>query len=128
MLFIAVRKPSSTVLPQANAHSLHDECTYVDAFFSAHPLSSAAISLTVFCSHRHRLFVFVFFYCLIEQDANDFAVSRRWDEDVVFKNCAKKDEADGGFVNDTLRSAFHRRFMDKYVIHEPAYLYIPMWL
>jgi protein CWC15 len=43
-------------------------------------------------------------------------VSRRWDDDVVFKNCAKKDEdTSGGFVNDTLRSEFHRRFMSKYV-------------
>eukprot|EP00037_Helgoeca_nana_P001038 m.24942 g.24942 ORF g.24942 m.24942 type:complete len:222 (-) comp11370_c0_seq1:355-1020(-) len=53
---------------------------------------------------------------LLNQNSTDFAVSRRWDDDVVFKNCAKKDEdTSGGFVNDTLRSEFHRRFMSKYV-------------
>ncbi|KAK1773238.1 Pre-mRNA-splicing factor Cwf15/Cwc15 [Copromyces sp. CBS 386.78] len=48
----------------------------------------------------------------------DFTVKRRWDDDVVFKNQArgvddrnKKKE----FVNDLLRSDFHRRFMSKYV-------------
>jgi len=51
---------------------------------------------------------------LLNQNATDFAVTRRWDDDVVFKNCAKKEEDRGGeFV--TLRSVFHRRFMDKYV-------------
>lgn len=43
-------------------------------------------------------------------------MSRRWDDDVVFKNCAKKEDPSANeFVNDTLRSAFHRRFMDKYL-------------
>lgn len=46
-----------------------------------------------------------------------FFVSR-WDDDVVFKNCAKGvDEArkEKRFVNDTLRSEFHKKFMEKYV-------------
>jgi protein CWC15 len=48
--------------------------------------------------------------------SGDFSVTRRWDDDVVFKNCAKlEDKEDAGFVNDTLRSEFHRRFMTKYV-------------
>ena len=42
----------------------------------------------------------------------------RWDDDVVFKNCAK-DEAERlkakGYINDTLRSEFHKKFMDKYI-------------
>lgn len=51
---------------------------------------------------------------------NDFRVKRRWDDDVVFKNCAKGDGSSSGkrgpqFVNDSLRSEFHRRFMDKYI-------------
>ena len=51
---------------------------------------------------------------------NDFRVKRRWDDDVVFKNCAKADGSSGEkrvaqFVNDSLRSEFHRRFMDKYI-------------
>lgn len=47
----------------------------------------------------------------------DLKVKRRWDDDVVFKNCArsepekKKDQ----FINDSLRSEFHRKFMEKYV-------------
>jgi len=47
----------------------------------------------------------------------DMTVKRRWDEDVVFKNCARAD--DGGknktFINDCLRSDFHRKFMEKYI-------------
>lgn len=42
----------------------------------------------------------------------------RWDDDVVFKNCAKGiDEAkrEKRFVNDTLRSEFHKKFMEKYI-------------
>ncbi|XP_013883427.1 protein CWC15 homolog [Austrofundulus limnaeus] len=49
---------------------------------------------------------------------NTFRVKRRWDDDVVFKNCAKGvDEArkEKRFVNDTLRSEFHKKFMEKYV-------------
>ena len=52
--------------------------------------------------------------------ATEFRVKRRWDDDVVFKNCAKGDGSGGEkrlaqFVNDSLRSEFHRRFMDKYI-------------
>jgi len=46
----------------------------------------------------------------------DFKVKRRWDDDVVFKNCARGDDGKGkGFINDTLRSEFHKKFMEKYV-------------
>lgn len=48
----------------------------------------------------------------------DYGVKRRWDDDVVFKNQARGTEDRGKekrFVNDLLRSDFHRRFMDKYV-------------
>ncbi|KAJ3193289.1 hypothetical protein HK101_005085 [Irineochytrium annulatum] len=47
----------------------------------------------------------------------DFSVKRRWDDDVVFKNQAKgQDEAPKKrFINDLLRSDFHRKFMSKYV-------------
>lgn len=49
--------------------------------------------------------------------SSDFAVKRRWDDDVVFKNQARGTEEKKGkeFVNDLLRSDFHRRFMSKYV-------------
>ncbi|PSS12687.1 hypothetical protein M430DRAFT_126445 [Amorphotheca resinae ATCC 22711] len=47
----------------------------------------------------------------------DFNVKRRWDDDVVFKNQARgtEDKRKKEFVNDLLRSDFHKRFMSKYV-------------
>ncbi|PVV03003.1 hypothetical protein BB560_002528 [Smittium megazygosporum] len=50
-------------------------------------------------------------------DANaDFSVKRRWDEDVVFKNQARDmlDRPQKRFVNDMLRSDFHKKFMKRY--------------
>lgn len=53
---------------------------------------------------------------LINQEkAAEFKVKRRWDDDVVFKNCAKGDDRKPLFINDTLRSEFHKKFMEKYV-------------
>lgn len=54
---------------------------------------------------------------LASSKSNDFKVKRRWDDDVVFKNCAKDDlkEKDKSFINDTLRSDFHKKFMEKYI-------------
>uniref|UniRef100_A0A8R1HGP0 Protein CWC15 homolog n=1 Tax=Caenorhabditis japonica TaxID=281687 RepID=A0A8R1HGP0_CAEJA len=48
----------------------------------------------------------------------DFTVKRRWDDDVVFKNCAKGIEErkkEVTFINDAIRSEFHKKFMDKYI-------------
>ncbi|KAI0542329.1 Pre-mRNA-splicing factor Cwf15/Cwc15 [Xylaria digitata] len=48
----------------------------------------------------------------------DFNIKRRWDDDVVFKNQARGTEDKGKskeFINDLLRSDFHKRFMSKYV-------------
>lgn len=47
----------------------------------------------------------------------DMKVKRRWDDDVVFKNCAasEPDKLEKPFINDSLRSEFHKRFMEKYV-------------
>ena len=52
--------------------------------------------------------------------SRDYGVRRRWDDDVVFKNQARGTEErekrrGKDFVNDLLRSDFHRRFMGKYV-------------
>ncbi|KAF3915336.1 hypothetical protein AA313_de0204907 [Arthrobotrys entomopaga] len=47
-----------------------------------------------------------------------FNVKRRWDDDVIFKNQARGVEEKGKkkeFVNDLLRSDFHKKFMNKYV-------------
>lgn len=47
----------------------------------------------------------------------DFGIQRRWDDDVVFKNQARGQEqkTKKEFVNDLLRSDFHKKFMGKYV-------------
>ncbi|KAJ1944631.1 complexed with cef1p [Kickxella alabastrina] len=47
----------------------------------------------------------------------EFSVKRRWDDDVVFRNQAKGDDGktQKRFVNDMLRSDFHRKFMSKYI-------------
>ena len=47
----------------------------------------------------------------------DFGIKRRWDDDVVFKNQARgmEQKTKKEFVNDLLRSDFHKKFMGKYV-------------
>jgi protein CWC15 len=49
--------------------------------------------------------------------SKDFSVKRRWDDDVIFRNQARgmDDKPKKRFINDTLRSDFHRRFMKQYV-------------
>lgn len=50
------------------------------------------------------------------QYSSEYKVKRRWDDDVVFKNCAKGDDnSKKGFINDALRNEFHKKFMEKYV-------------
>ncbi len=45
-----------------------------------------------------------------------FTVKRRWDDDVVFRNQARGEpKAVRRFINDTVRSDFHRRFLDRYM-------------
>lgn len=46
-------------------------------------------------------------------NSKDFNAKRRWDDDVVFKNQARgtEDKKKPEFVNDLLRSDFHKRFM-----------------
>lgn len=48
---------------------------------------------------------------------SEFKVKRRWNDDVVFKNCSRgeDDKEKGSFINDTLRSDFHKKFMDRYI-------------
>lgn len=48
---------------------------------------------------------------------SDLKVRRRWDDDVVFKNCARSEpnKTQNLFINDSLRSEFHKKFMEKYV-------------
>ncbi|EEB05432.1 complexed with Cdc5 protein Cwf15 [Schizosaccharomyces japonicus yFS275] len=46
-----------------------------------------------------------------------FAVKRRWDEDVIFRNTHKgvDEKRPKEFVNDMLRSDFHKKFMARFV-------------
>ncbi|PSS01481.1 Spliceosome-associated protein [Actinidia chinensis var. chinensis] len=45
-----------------------------------------------------------------------FNVKRRWDDDVVFKNQARGEtKTQKRFINDTIRSDFHRKFLHKYM-------------
>ena len=45
-----------------------------------------------------------------------FSVKRRWDDDVVFKNQARGEtKTPKRFINDTVRSDFHRKFLQKYM-------------
>ncbi|KXN66024.1 Cwf15/Cwc15 cell cycle control protein [Conidiobolus coronatus NRRL 28638] len=54
---------------------------------------------------------------LFNSDKKNFSVKRRWDEDVIFKNQARgtEDKKPKRFINDLLRSDFHRKFMSKYI-------------
>ncbi|XP_055390132.1 protein CWC15 homolog [Condylostylus longicornis] len=48
--------------------------------------------------------------------SGDLKVKRRWDDDVVFKNCARNEpDKKSHFINDSLRSEFHKKFMEKYI-------------
>ena len=45
-----------------------------------------------------------------------FAVKRRWDDDMVFRNqSVGEKKSQRRFVNDTIKNDFHRRFMKKYM-------------
>lgn len=45
-----------------------------------------------------------------------FAVKRRWDDDLIFKNQAVQEgKAGGQFVNDLLRTEFHKKFMGRFI-------------
>jgi protein CWC15 len=51
---------------------------------------------------------------LLNRGSGDFQVKRRWDDDVIFKNQARGTSDKNKrkeFVNDLLRSDFHKRFM-----------------
>jgi len=55
---------------------------------------------------------------LLSESSSDFKVKRRWDDDVIFKNCARgldERKREPTFINDAIRSEFHRKFMEKYI-------------
>lgn len=48
--------------------------------------------------------------------ADPFSVKRRWDDDVVFKNQTRGEtKTPKRFINDTIRSDFHRKFLQRYM-------------
>jgi len=49
--------------------------------------------------------------------AGTFTVKKRWDDDLIFKNQGMdaEDKPKGQFVNDLLRTEFHRKFMAKFI-------------
>lgn len=49
-------------------------------------------------------------------NSGSFNVKRRWDDDVVFKNQARGEiKTPKRFINDTIRSDFHRKFLHRYM-------------
>jgi len=46
-----------------------------------------------------------------------FSVKKRWDDDVIFKNQAtnSNERPQGQFINDLLRTEFHKKFMSKFI-------------
>lgn len=54
---------------------------------------------------------------LLNRATGSAVVKRRWDDDVVFKNCTRSEPSSSQkrFINDPLRSDFHRKFMNKYI-------------
>lgn len=55
---------------------------------------------------------------LLAADGSDMgSLKRRWDDDVVFKNQSRGEPAKKKkqFVNDTIRSDFHKKFLHKYI-------------
>lgn len=55
---------------------------------------------------------------LLNKDTG-FSIKARWDEDTVFQNQARgiddKGQKKKEFINDTLRSEFHKKFMSKFI-------------
>lgn len=53
---------------------------------------------------------------LLDLGDSSFQMKRRWDDDVVFKNQARGEpKLQKRFINDTIRSDFHRRFLNRYI-------------
>jgi len=45
-----------------------------------------------------------------------YSLTKRWYEETVFKNQTKMEpKAKKRFINDTVRSDFHRKFLTKYI-------------
>ena len=53
---------------------------------------------------------------LMNLDGGSATIKRKWNDDVVFRNQAKGEpETKKRFINDAVRSDFHRAFLRRYV-------------
>jgi len=51
-------------------------------------------------------------------EGSGYSLAKRWYEDSVFKNQAKTEpKQKKRFINDTVRSDFHKRFLSKYILN-----------
>ena len=50
-----------------------------------------------------------------ENNIGSFGVKRSWRDDCVFRNQAPEPKRHKRFINDTIRSDFHRKFMERYI-------------
>ena len=50
-----------------------------------------------------------------KKGGGSFTLKRSWTEDTVFKNQAPEPKRQKRFINDTIRSDFHRKFMARYI-------------
>ena len=49
--------------------------------------------------------------------SNTYSLERKWYEETVFKNQSRNEPKEKKkFINDNLRSEFHKKFMNKYVL------------
>ncbi|OII76927.1 hypothetical protein cand_022700 [Cryptosporidium andersoni] len=52
-----------------------------------------------------------------ESEVKDFTLKKRWTDDVVFSNQSKREKkVKKRFINDTVRSDFHKQFLKKYIV------------
>lgn len=51
-----------------------------------------------------------------DTETESFTIKKRWYDDTIFKNQARNEpDKKKRFINDTIRSDFHRKFLNKYV-------------
>lgn len=69
-------------------------------------------------AHERKIQAAMNFNPLLNKDAG-FSIKARWDEDTVFQNQSRgvddKGQKKKEFINDTLRSEFHKKFMGKFI-------------
>ncbi|CRH02983.1 cell cycle control protein cwf15, putative [Plasmodium relictum] len=49
------------------------------------------------------------------EDSEQNIKKRKWTDEAIFRNTCKKKEKTISFINDTVRSAFHKKFLFKYI-------------